>query len=218
MEAVLHCYRQELPPSEVRLCFDEGPCQLIDDVLVPLPTQPGKVTKQDYEYERNGTACLLAAYDIDQGQRYVEVRPQRTKLDYAEFIYRLVFEWYPQAERIHLVQDNLNTHRMGSFYERYDAKTAFVMQQKLVFHYTPLHASWLNMIELEFAALAKQCLDRRIATIETLEKEVMAWAQKRNEGRTRIRWLFDKTKAQNKFKRHYLKISPRNSAIFDSNN
>lgn len=214
----MHWYGAELPPNQVRLCFDERPCQPLDEVLVPLAAKPGQVAKQDYEYERKGTACVLAAYDIDQGQRQVEVRPHRTKLDYAEFMHRVVFEWYPQAEKIHLIQDNLNTHRMGCFYERYDAKIAFQMQQKLVFHYTPLHASWLNMIELEFAALTKQCLDRRIGNLEMLEKEVLAWAVKRNEDRTRIKWLFDKERAQGKFKRHYLSLNPRNNTIFNSNN
>ena len=218
MEDVLHWYRANLPANQVRLCFDERPCQLLDDILVPLAAKPGQVAKQDYEYERKGTACVLAAYAIDEGQRHVVVRAQRTKLDYAEFMYRVVFEWYPQAARIHLIQDNLNTHRMGSFYERYDAKTAFVMQQKLVFHYTPLHGSWLNMIELEFAALTKQCLDRRIGSIDTLESEVLAWAAKRNEDRPCIKWLFDKERAQGKFKRHYLNLNPKNNTVYDSNN
>jgi hypothetical protein len=218
MEDVLDVYAQPVEALTARLCFDERPCQLLGEVLAPLPMLPGQPTRQDYEYERNGTACVLLAYDLDTHQRYVEVRQQRTKKDYAEFMDWLLKTHYPEKQQIHLVQDNLNTHQAGSFYEWLAVERAHQMKNQLTFHYTPKHGSWLNMAEIEFSALAKQCLDRRIASIETLEQEVRAWTQERNEKKVPIKWLFDTPKARTKLKRHYVKLNPRNSSIPDSNN
>lgn len=218
LEDVLDVYAQPAEERTARLCFDERPCQLLGEVLAPLPISPGKPAKQDYEYERNGTACVLLAYDLDTHQRYVQVREQRTKKDYAEFMDWLLKTHYPVIQKINLVQDNLNTHQAGSFYEWLAVERAHEMKNKLVFHYTPKHGSWLNMAEIEFSALAKQCLDRRIATLETLEKEVLAWTQERNEKKVKINWLFDVPKARTKLKRHYVKLNPRNSTIPNANN
>lgn len=216
MEAVLDFYAQPTDPQNPRLCFDERPCQLVADVLAPLPAQPGKVAKQDNEYIRKGTAVVLLAYDLDTGQRYVEVRQRRTKRDYAEFMHHLRLQHYPNAQQIHVLQDNLNTHQAGSFYERFDAVRAHELANHFVFHYTPKHASWLNMAEIEFAALSKQCLDRRIGDIVTLEKEVLAWAEARNQEAVKINWLFDTPQARTKLKRHYVKINSENSIIISS--
>ncbi|GAB4046816.1 IS630 family transposase [Spirosoma litoris] len=218
LEAVLDFYAQPADPVKPRFCFDERPCQLLDDVVAPWPVKPEKAAKIDYEYERKGTAVVLLAYNLDTGQRYVEVRKQRTKRDYAEFMQTLLVAHYPHAECVHVLQDNLNTHQAGSFYERFDALTAHQLSHRLVLHYTPTHASWLNMAELEFAALSKQCLDRRIGDLATLEKEVLAWAQARNQARVKISWLFDTPQARKKLKRHYVKLNAENSTIIDSNN
>lgn len=221
MEDVLDVYSQQSTVGEkplVRVCFDERPCQLIDEVMTPLPVKPGRSQKQDYEYERKGTACLLLAYDLDTGQRYAQVREQHTKQDYAQFMDWLVKEYYPQADKIHLVQDNLNTHQAGSFYEYLSLERAYELKNKFVFHYTPIHASWLNLVEIEFSALARQCLDRRIATIDTLRREVLAWMKERNDQQVKIHWLFDTPKARTKLQRHYLKVNPANETMVNSDN
>lgn len=216
MEAVLDFYAQPTDPQNPRLCFDERPCQLLADVLAPLPTQPGQVRRDDNEYKRNGTAVVLLAYDLDTGQRYVQVRQRRTKRDYAEFMQHLRAYHYPHTQQIHVLQDNLNTHQAGSFYERFDAVRAHELANQFVFRYTPKHASWLNMAEMEFAALSKQCLDRRIGDLATLEKEVLAWTEDRNQEAVKINWLFDTPQAREKLKRHYVKMNSENSAIIDS--
>jgi len=141
MEAVLDFYAQPADPQRPRLCFDERPCQLLADVLAPLPPQPGQVAKEDNEYKRNGTAVVLLAYDLDSGQRYVQVRQQRTKRDYAEFMQHLRLQHYPHVQQIHVLQDNLNTHQAGSFYDRFDALTAHQLSKQFTFHYTPKHGS-----------------------------------------------------------------------------
>ena len=216
MEAVLDFYAQPTDPQAPRLCFDERPCQLLADVIAPLPAQPKHPRREDSEYKRNGTAVVLLAYDIDTGQRYVQVRQRRTKRDYAEFMQHLRAQYYPHAQQIRVLQDNLNTHQAGSFYERFDAAQAHELANQFVFHYTPTHASWLNMAEIEFAALSKQCLDRRISDIVTLEQEVLAWVKKRNQQGVKIGWLFDTGQARKKLSRHYVKVNPENSATIDS--
>ena len=216
MEAVLDFYAQPTDLQNPRLCFDERPCQLLSDVLAPLPVQPGKVAKQDNEYIRKGTAVVLLAYDLDTGQRYVEVRQRRTKRDYAEFMHHLLTNHYPDVDQVHILQDNLNTHQAGSFYERFDAVTAHQLSNQFTLHYTPKHASWLNMAEIEFAALSKQCLDRRIGDLAALEKEVLAWVKERNQQSVKINWLFDTSQARTKLKRHYVKINSENSTTIDS--
>lgn len=223
MEDVLDVYTSkqtsENPQQtlEVRLCFDERPCQLIGEVITPLPMQAGKPKREDYEYERQGTAVVLLAYDIDTGQRYVQVREQRTKKDYAQFMDWLVQQHYPQAYQIHIVQDNLNTHHAGSFYEHLPLERAYTLKNKFIFHYTPLHASWLNMAEIEFSALTKQCLDRRMASLTLLREEVIAWMQERNKKKVKIKWLFDTPKARSKLTRHYRKVNPDNQLCLQAN-
>ncbi len=227
MEDVLDVYSKERDEKQARVVFDERPCQLLGELTAPLPVAAGQPMKQDYEYERKGTACILLAYDLDTHQRYVEVREQRTKKDYAEFMDTLLKEHYPQAEQIHLpdtlrnigsVQDNLNTHQAGSFYEHLPLERAHELKNKFVFHYTPIHASWLNMAEIECSALSKQCLDRRIADLASLKQEVEAWTKERNEKKVKIHWLFDTTKARTKLKRHYSKVNPENKPFLNSDN
>lgn len=172
--------------------------------------KPARVKREDNEYQRHGTAVVLLAYDLDSGRRFVEVRKRRTKTDYADFMHRLVKEHYADAKQIRLVQDNLNTHSDGSFYEHLEVETAHWLKNKLEFHFTPKHGSWLNMAELELSALSRQCLDRRIESQEALAQEVKAWEQQRNEQGVKLSWSFPTTEARKKLKRHYDNLRPKN--------
>ena len=212
MEDVLDLYAQEPVTGKTRICFDERPCQLLGDVVAPLPMKAGKPEKQDYEYIRQGTAVVLLAYDIDTGQRYTQVRKQRTKKDYAQFMEWLVQEHYPQIECVELVQDNLNTHTYGSFYEHLPADQAKMLAQKLNFHFTPKHGSWLNMAEIEFSVLARECLHRRIDSIEKLEQEVLVWSKNRNTKATKIHWSFTVNTARQKLASQYEKVNEANAS------
>lgn len=203
MEDVLHQFEQPYDPSRPLLYFDECPCFLIEDKETIIPMTVGKARRYHYEYKKNGSCCVLLAFEPHTGFRYVEVRERRTAVDYAEFMKNLVERQYPQVDVIRLVQDNLNTHTPGSFYKIMPASQAFEFGQKFELHYTPKKASWLNMAEIEFAALSKQCLDRRIPDMDTLEKEVMAWTQKRNSERKTVNWKFAKKDARLKLERHY---------------
>lgn len=205
MERVLDYYEKPHDPSYPLLCFDERPCQLIEDVLQPMPTKAGQVKREDYHYARNGTAVVLAAIEPLTGNRIVEVTEQKTKKDYSEFMQK-VSKKYPQAKKIILVQDNLNTHNPSSFYENMPAKKAFELSKRFEMIYTPKKASWLNMAEIEFSALSKQCLDRRIGNLKTLKKEVKVWTKERNKKKVKIHWQFTKNHARDKFARFYKDI------------
>jgi hypothetical protein len=210
MEDVLDLYEAAPDPKRPRLGFDERPCQLIGQIVAPLPMKPARVKREDNEYKRNGTAVVLLAYDLESGRRFVEVRKRRTKADYADFMYRLVKEHYANVKQIRLVQDNLNTHSYGSFYEHLEAETAHWLKNKIEFHFTPKHGSWLNMAELELSALSRQCLDRRIESKEALAQEARAWEQQRNERGVKLSWSFTTTVAREKLKRHYDNLKPKN--------
>ena len=195
-------YEQPYDHRRPVVCFDERPCQLLGDILMPIPMKPGRVERQDYHYKRNGTCVVLMAVEPLAGRRIVKVTEQKTKKDYAEFMKSLA-SCYPDAEKIVLVQDNLNTHNPSSFYEVFDAPEAFALSQRFEMVYTPKKASWLNMAEIELSALSKQCLDRRIDQRRILAKEVMAWSAKRNRLGTKITWHFTKSKAREKLDRVY---------------
>lgn len=207
---MLDLYAQPAQAGRGRLCFDERPCQLLGDQLVSWPARPRQVAKQDYEYVRQGTAVVLLAYDLDTGQRYAQVRARRTKADYAEFLHQLLTTHYADATQVELVQDNLNTHAYGSFYEHLPAAQARALSRQVRFHFTPKHGSWLNMAELEFSALARQCLDRRIASIEELAQQVQAWAAERNQRAIKIHWSFTLANAEEKMGHWYTKVNPIN--------
>lgn len=202
MEQVLDMYERPYYPDYPVLCFDERPCQLLGDVLMPLPMTPGRALRQDYHYERQGTCVVLLAIEPLTGQRIVEVRERKTKQDYAQFM-KTVAAQYPQAKQLVLIQDNLNTHNPSSFYETFAAQEAFELACRFEMVYTPKKASWLNMAEIEFSALSKQCLDRRIADRSTLSQEVHAWMQERNRRQVKIHWQFTNNQARDKFKRFY---------------
>ena len=210
MEDVLSVYGQSVQVNQARICFDERPCQLLNDVVTPLLVKPGKVAKEDNEYVRKGTCVVLLAYDLDTGQRYTQVRQQRTKADYAEFIYEVITTYYADVEYIDLVQDNLNTHKYGSFYEHLPVAQARVLSRKLVFHYTPKHGSWLNMAEIEFSALARQCLNRRIGSLGELARQVEIWTNERNKQAVSVHWSFTVVTAETKLKRWYEQVNPAN--------
>jgi len=206
MEDVL--YQYQLPP-DVRhplLCFDERPCFLIDDVGGILPMSPGKAKRYHYEYQKNGSCCVFLAFEPHTGFRYVEVRERRTASDYAQFMQTLLTQYYPEAKSLRLVQDNLNTHTPGSFYEVLPPAQAFALAQQFALHYTPKKGSWLNRAEIEFAALSKQCLDGRIPALETLRSEVLAGAQRRNQEKTTVKWKFAPPDARQKLHRHYKNV------------
>lgn len=204
MEDVLEVYNSPCKAGVRRLCIDERPCQLLGDVYCPIPMKPGSVKKLDCEYKRAGTCVAFLAYDMDSGERYVWINKTRTKKDYAIFIdWICTKEQYAQAKKIIVVQDNLNTHTFGSLYENLPLKRAAELRKKLEFHFTPKHGSWLNMAEIEFSALSRQCLDRRIPNMEMLAEEVYAWEKERNELKIQISWSFTVNMARKKMKRHY---------------
>jgi hypothetical protein len=203
MEDILTLYEEPYDPLCPVICFDERPCQLLGDVLAPIPMKPGRSKHQDYEYKRHGTCCVLLAFDPGRRWRFVQVRARRTAVDYALFMKQLVEKYDPLITRIRLVQDNLNTHTPGSFYSAFPPQEAFEFAQKFELHYTPVKGSWLNMAEIELAALSKQCLDRRIGDIETLAHEVAVWNDTRNRARKTVRWKFTKTDARSKLHNNY---------------
>jgi hypothetical protein len=206
MEDILFQYRLPYDVRHPLICFDERPCYLIGDVGGILPMSPGKAKRYHYEYQKNGSCCVFLAFDPHTGFRYVEVRERRTASDYAQFMQTLLTRHYPEAKSIRLVQDNLNTHTPGSFYEVLPPAPAFALAQKFELHYTPKKGSWLNMAEVEFAALSTQCLDRRIPDLPTLRREVLAWAERRNEDQTTVEWKFAQPDARKKLHRHYEQV------------
>lgn len=203
MENILDLYSQKYDPKRPLVCIDERPCQLIGETVTPLPMKPGRTKREDYEYERKGTCCAFVAFEPLAGWRFIKIKKRRTKVDYAEFLKELVDEYYPEAEYIRVVQDNLNTHSNGSFYEAFPAEEAFRLSRKFEYHYTPKKASWLNMAEIEISALSKQCIDRRIPSIDKLEKEILAWERWRNKSGKTVNWKFTKNDARIKLKKFY---------------
>jgi len=202
MEDILDLYEESYAPNRPIVCIDERPCQLIGDILTPIAMKSGKAMKVDYEYERKGTCNVFIACEPLTGWRYVEVRKRRTKVDYAAFMEKVSL-MFPDADVIRVVQDNLNTHTCGSFYENFEAEKARSLKNRFEFHYTPKKSSWLNMAEIELSALSRQCLDRRIGDVETLEREAKAWELERNKKGVMIQWRFTTNNAREKLKRHY---------------
>jgi hypothetical protein len=203
MEDVLDLNAEPYDPERPKVNFDETNKQLIKETRTPLPVQAGEVAKYDYEYERNGTASLFMFVEPQAGWRHVAVTERRTKVDFAYQMRWLVDERYPTAKVIRLTMDNLNTHQPSSLYEAFPPEEARRILKKLEFHYTPKHASWLNMAEIELSVLQGQCLDRRIPDQETLVKEIAAWEKKRNEQQATIDWRFSVEDAREKMKRLY---------------
>ncbi len=203
MENILDLYHL---PYDVRyplVCFDESSKQLIAETRTSLPIKPGEVMRYDYEYERQGVRNLFLFFEPLRAWRHIEVTERRTKVDFAYCMKNLVDKWYPEAEKIRVVMDNLNTHKPSSLYEAFPPEEARRLLARLEFHYTPKHGSWLNMAEIEFGILTRQCLDRRIPEQEMLVNEVAAWEAHRNERKTTVNWQFTTTDARIKLKKLY---------------
>jgi hypothetical protein len=222
MEDVLAVYERAYDPRFPVVCFDERPCVLHGQPVEPLPAvpaqpatdeqpaKPGRPRRESSTYVRQGTACLLAAFEPGTGQRLVEVSARRTGADYCRFMQALAAA-YPQAERIVLVQDNLNTHTDAVFYQHLPAAQARALAARFEVHYTPKNASWLNMVELELSAIARQCLHQRIPTQDQLRAHVNACVAERNARRATVNWQFTLDKAREKLSRHYQKVCANNS-------
>ena len=206
MEEVLSVYQRPYDERFPLVCLDELSKQLLKDTREPLPVRPGEVAKEDYEYEREGVCNVFVACEPLAGKRVTKTTQRRTKIDWAEFVRELIEVHYPQAEKIVLVQDNLNTHSPASFYEAFEPEVAWRLAQKLELHYTPIHGSWLNMAEIELSVLARQCLDKRIASIEEVRKQVQAWQEERNRKQVGVNWRFTTADARIKLKRLYPSI------------
>lgn len=203
MEDVLDLYHQPYDPLYPMICFDESSKQLIAETRVPVPATPGHRARYDYEYERKGTRNLFVFFDPLRGWRYIKVTERRTKIDWAYCMKQLVDELYPDAICIRVVMDQLNTHNPAALYEVFEPQKAKRILDRLEFHYTPKHGSWLNMAEIEFSVLTRQCLDRRIPDEETLRQEIAAWQKARNNNTSTVDWRFTTDKARIKLKRLY---------------
>jgi hypothetical protein len=206
MEDMLELYRLPYNPLIPLVCMDEQPVQLTGEKIQPLPMGQGKPMRVDYEYERNGTADIFMFTEPLGGYRYVSVRERRTAVDWAQEIRNLMEVHYPDAERIRLVCDNLNTHKLGSLYQAFAPDEARQIAKRLEIHYTPCHGSWLNIAEIELSALTTQCLCRRIPDIRTLRLETRAWETQRNEHQKGVDWQFTTESARIKLKRLYPQI------------
>jgi DDE superfamily endonuclease len=209
METLLWLYALPYEEDFPVVCFDERPCFLIGDVVEPISMQTGRVRKEHYSYEKNGSCALLCAIEPLTGKRIARVYEQRTKKQYALFMKELAAA-FPGAEKIRLVHDNLNTHNSSSFYEHLSAEEAFGLMQRFEFYYTPKSASWLNMIEIEFSTLVKQCLSRRIPTQQKLQKEVCSFIKERNDKHIKIHWQFSIEKARQKLNSAYTNVNAAN--------
>jgi len=203
MEDVLEVYHRPFDPRRPLVCIDELPVQLVGESRVPLPAAPGRLERYDYEYVRNGTANLFMVFEPLLGWRAVQVTERRTAKDLAEVLRWLAEDVHDDALRLVLVTYNLNTHGPGCLYEAFAPARARAIAARLEWHYTPKHGSWLNMAEIELAALSKQCLGRRIASLGELEREVTAWEGERNERMVEARWQFTTAKARIKLHRLY---------------
>lgn len=206
LEDVLDLYAEPYEPQFPVVCFDERPCFLIADVLSPIPLDPGRPKRYDYEYEKRGSANVFGSLEPKTGKRHLRVTERRTKRDFAHAIKHLLTVLYPTAIKVRLVLDNLNTHTLAALYDTFPAEEARRLARRLEFHFTPKHGSWLNAVELEFAALSKQCLDRRIGSRDKLTTEVAAWCDARNLAGSPIDWRFDTLSARQKLKRVYPRL------------
>ena len=203
MEDILDLYHRPFDPKQPLVCIDEMPKQLVAETRLPLAARPGQPTRSDYEYRRMGVANLFMVSEPLLGWRAVQVTERRTATDFAEVVRWLVEEVHPDAEKVVLVLDNLNTHKVASLYEAFPPEQARRIAERLEIHYTPKHGSWLNVAEIELSVLARQCLDRRIAAVQELRRQVAAWEEERNERGVEIRWRFTTADARIKLRRLY---------------
>ena len=206
MEDVLDVYKRRYDLKRPQICMDELPKQLLAEKYEPLPGKPGQLEKQDYEYERQGNANIFILFEPLAGKRFIETRSHRKSVDWAQVMKDLADVHYPDAEVIVVVMDNLNTHKLASFYEAFEPEEAHRLSRRFEIHYTPKHGSWLNMAEIELRALVRQCLNRRIPDQDILDAEAQAWTKERNEQVVKVDWRFTTTDARTKLKYLYPKI------------
>ena len=206
MEDVLDVYERPYNPKEPVVCMDEKPLQLLGEVREPLPMKPGETAIIDSEYLRNGTCSIFAFIEPLAGKHHVSVREHRTATDWAEEIKYLCDVMYPDADKIILVMDNLNTHKVASLYKKYRPEEAFRLRKRLEIHYTPKHGSWLDIAEIELNVMTKQCLSRRIESIDKLKSELSAWESERNAKQAKVNWQFTNDKARIKLLSLYPKL------------
>lgn len=204
MEDVLDLYAEPYDPMAPVVCLDERPVQLLSDVTEPLPAQPGYKRRFDYEYHREGSCNLFMLFQPLRGWRHVKVTATRKKTDFAFCLRDLVDIHFPHAPCIRVVLDNLNTHTFGALYETFDPAEARRIARRLVFHFTPKHGSWLNMVEIELSVLSRQCLRRRIPDSVVLQSEVSAWTDTRNKQQATVHWRFSVRDARTKLSSLYL--------------
>jgi hypothetical protein len=215
MEDVLEVYHRPWDPARPVVCFDEASKQLVKETRTPIPAAPGRPATIDCEYERNGTANLFMMFEPLGGKRHVKVTDRRTAVDYAHVIRDLVDVHYPHADKIVLVQDNLNIHKPASLYQAFPPAEARRLIERLEIHYTPKHGSWLNMAETELSVLSRQCLDRRMSDQAFLTSEVAAWEEPRNAANSQVHWQFTTDDARIKLHRLYPQIASVNSGQTD---
>ena len=208
MEDVLEVYRRPYDPKRPVVCLDEQSKQLVKETRTPVAAKPGQNRREDYEYQRNGTANIFMLFEPLACWRHVKVTERRTMIDFAHVVRDLVDELDPEAETIVLVMDNLNTHKTGSLYEAFEPAEARRLIEKLEIHYTAKHGSWLNMAEIELSVLTRQCLDRRIEDRQTLATEIDAWETQRDDAEATIDWQFHTQDARIKLKKLYTSIQP----------
>jgi len=206
MEDVIEAYHAPYDPLFPLVCMDESNKQLVGEVHDPLPMIPGEVKIEDHEYVRNGVATIFMEVEPLGGRRHVEITERRTRIDWAWFIKGMLDERYPEAVRVRLVMDNLNTHSLASLYEAFAPEEARRLAERLEIHYTPKHGSWLNVAEIELSVLQSQCLDRRIPDISTMRSEVGAWETERNNRANKTQWRFTTAQARIKLKHLYPKL------------
>ena len=215
MERLLWLYALPYDAQYPVICYDERPCFLIGERVKPIAHKTGQPTKEHYAYEKNGSCSVLGAIEPLTGRRLAIVEERRTGKEYTQFCLELA-KMYPKAKKIRLVQDNLNTHSISSFYHHLPADKAFALAQRFEFYFTPKSASWLNMIEIEFSAISRQCLNRRIPTFEQLRSEVLAIVKERDAKRIKINWQFTISDARKKMNRHYRKINTGNNKLVET--
>ena len=203
MEDILDLYQQPFDEDFPVICMDEKPYQLLDEALNPIPMKPQKPERQDSEYIRKGTCSIFIFTEPLAGWRHVNVRERRTRIDWAHEVKELLDQSYPNASKMRLVMDNLNTHSVASLYQAFDPETARRLAKRLEIHYTPKHGSWLNIAEVELSAMARQCLGRRIPSIDQLSLELSEWESARNKNQKSVDWQFTTDDARIKLRRLY---------------
>ena len=203
MEDILETYALPYDPNIPMICMDEQPCQLLGDVVTPISMKPGRPRCIDYEYKREGTCSIFVFTEPLKNWRHIEATERRTKVDWAHQIERLLLKDYPNVEKIRLVMDNLNTHTLGALYQAFPAEKARALAKRLEIHYTPKHGSWLNIAEIELSVVTRQCLGRRIPSIDALNSELSAWKRERNNSDAHVNWHFTTEQARGKLKHLY---------------